>query len=118
MQGYKSALVCYYSEHHLSLDPDMNAYIDEFMHGYKKTIADKKSRGVMSLKEGKSPISFSGYVEICKTLCQIHPIGKQHTWLEGVFGWTFMIFCWNLMGRSHSIGKIMLQHIDWRGIVS
>ena len=25
-----------------------------------------------------------------------------------------MIFCWNLIARSHSVSNIMLQHMDWR----
>ena len=32
---------------------------------YKRDVASKKRRGIMSQKEGKSPYSLQGYVEIC-----------------------------------------------------
>ena len=62
MQGYKSALVWYYAEKEVIMDKTLNQWCDSFVDGYKKTVASKKSRGVMSATEGKSPLSFSGYL--------------------------------------------------------
>ena len=68
MQGYKSALVWWYTENGFMLDSSINKWCDDFVNGYKKTIADKKQRGVMPIGEGKAPLSFQGYGSICDHL--------------------------------------------------
>ena len=60
MQGYKSALMWLYEQSSIHIPMDINSYLNEFLQGYKKSIAEKKSKGVMSITEGKSPISFKG----------------------------------------------------------
>jgi hypothetical protein len=42
-----------------------------------------------------------------------HPTGQKGSWEWMWFGWAFIIFLWNLMARSCSIGNIMLQHLRW-----
>ena len=44
MQGYKSAIAWFYGEKGLSLEPTLNSWCDNFINGYKKTVADKKWR--------------------------------------------------------------------------
>ena len=46
---------------------------------------------VMLLFAGKSPISFAGYKAISMELMLIQPEVRKFTWLEGVFGWPFMV---------------------------
>ena len=91
----------------------MDSWIDAFIHGYKKSVADKKSRGVMSITEGKSPLSFCRFVRICSFFVSVPNSTKYLTWHLIMFGWLFMVLCWNLIGRSNTVGNIMLQHIDW-----
>ena len=40
MQRYKSAIVWYYAEKGQTLDPLLNSWCDNFINGYKKTVAD------------------------------------------------------------------------------
>ena len=54
MSEYKSALAWLYCEKRLKLGAELNCYIDDFVKGYKKQIAEKKLRGVMKLNKGKS----------------------------------------------------------------
>jgi len=114
MQSYKSALLWWYTENKINIDPKINEWIDTFISGYKKTVADKKARGVMSISEGKSPITYAGFCTIVKYLMELQPHGRRNTWAEGIFGWCFLSLSWNLMARSHSVGNIMLQHIEWK----
>jgi len=114
MQGYKSALVWYYGEKGQSLESSLNSWCDNFINGYKKTVADKKLRGVMAISEGKAPLSFSGYIHICRFLVNLVP-SSIFNWQLIMFAWLFMVFCWNLIGRSNTVGNIMLQHMDWGG---
>ena len=114
MQGYKSALVWYYGEKGQSLESSLNSWCDNFINGYKKTVADKKLRGVMAISEGKAPLSFSGYSHICRFLVNLVP-SSIFNWQLIMFAWLFMVFCWNLIGRSNTVGNIMLQHMDWGG---
>lgn len=37
------------------MDVEVDTWLNKFISGYKKIIADKKQRGVMAVKEGKSP---------------------------------------------------------------
>ena len=62
MAGYKSALVWLYSEKRLKLGAELNSYIDDFIKGYKKQVAEKKHRGVMKINEGKSILPFEGEI--------------------------------------------------------
>jgi len=114
MQGYKSALVWHYAEKGQTLDPLLNSWCDNFINGYKKTVADKKSRGVMAITEGKAPLSFSGYSHICRFLATLTPT-PMFNWQLIMFSWLFMVLCWNLIGRSNTVGSIMLQHMDMGG---
>ena len=49
------------------------AWLDSFIQGYKKTVTDKKAYGVMEIKEGKSPIAFSGHCFLSKVLMTLKP---------------------------------------------
>jgi len=60
MQGYKSAIMWLYKEKNVTMDTKIDNWLNDFIQGYKKTIATKKEKGVMSITEGKSPLSFSG----------------------------------------------------------
>jgi hypothetical protein len=108
MQGYKSALIWWYAEKKLKLDQAQNDWIDNFIKGYKKIVADKKARGVMSISEGKSALSFGGYLYISKTMMTLKPVHRKYTWMEGIFAWSFMTLSWNLIARANSVGNIML----------
>jgi hypothetical protein len=72
--GYKSALKNHYSSRHVSFtcpnlprdETSLDVWGDEFIKSYGNLIADKKMRGVIPAKEGKSEISFSGYEKLNK----------------------------------------------------
>ena len=91
MQGYKSALKWYYDEKGIEFASDIDKWLDNFIQGYKKIVSEKRRRGIMPITEGKSPISFSGYRCIAETFMLMRPIARKHTWLEGIFGWAFMV---------------------------
>lgn len=114
MQGYKSALQWYYWENgKLTIDNDTNMWANKFIEGYKKTIAEKKAKGIMSITEGRSSLSYSGYNAICHAMMTMQPIGRRFTFSEGLFAWPYMILSWNLMSRCGNIAGIMLEHMDW-----
>lgn len=114
MQGYKSALKWYYEEKKVTMEAEVDRWLDTFVHGYKRIVADKKERGVMSITEGKSPFDFKSYKLLATKMLKTEPQSKKFNWAEGIFSWAFFIFCWNLMCRSASVGKIMFQHCDWK----
>jgi hypothetical protein len=95
------------------MDTQTDTELDDFIHGYKKIVALKKTRGVMEVREGKSALSFTGYVALATSMMKLSPSGHKFPWMEGIFSWSFLVLSWNLMSRSINIGSIMLQHIDW-----
>lgn len=68
----------------------------------------------MSIKEGRSKLSFPGYNSICEHLMKTKPQQKRNRWAEGIFGWVFMTLCWNLMSRGENVRSVMLKHFDWK----
>jgi hypothetical protein len=74
MQGYKSALKNYVEHIRKSQfigegeagsnKVTLDAWCDNFINGYTRKVADKKTKGIMKVKEGKSEISFSGYIAL------------------------------------------------------
>jgi hypothetical protein len=113
MQGYKSALVWYYKEKKVDFPVSLGQTIDNFITGYKKQIADKKLNGVMKTSEGKLPLSFTSYSDICFHLATLKPTGRKSPFNEGIFGWSFMVLCWNMIARSISVSSLMLEHFGW-----
>jgi hypothetical protein len=41
---------------------------------------------------------------------KLKPIGRNVS--SGLFGWTFIVFAWNMIARSISVSQIMLEHIS------
>jgi len=64
------------------MDPSTNDWIDTFVKGYKKVVADKKNRGVVQIQEGKSGLSFQGFNIMCETICSLAPTGGKFTYQE------------------------------------
>ncbi len=64
------------------------------MAGYKRLVAELKQNGEMSMKEGKSPLTFEGYRFIAKTA-----VSQQRDFQLGSFAWLFLLLCCNLMAR-------------------
>jgi hypothetical protein len=58
--GHKSALVWWYAEKNMTMDPALNASLNRLISGYKKVVADLKQTGVMNAFEGKQALSFQG----------------------------------------------------------
>lgn len=114
MQGYKSALLWYYTERGVTMNAADNKWINDCVKGYKKSIAKKKAEGVMSVTEGKSRLTFAGYCAICKEMMHLRPEGTKNRFAQSTFAWSFMTLSWNLMARCNSVNSIMLQHIDWK----
>jgi hypothetical protein len=80
---------------------------------YKRDVGDKKRRGVMKQKEGKTPYNLQGYITICKSLMGLSPQGNATTWNEGLFGSLFTKLSVNTIGRSDNIDDLLLKNIDW-----
>jgi hypothetical protein len=68
----------------------------------------------MKIQEGRSPITFIGYNLLSRQILIHQPIGRSASWQQSIFAWPFLIFCWNLLARSCSVGEIMLAHMHWK----
>ena len=61
VSGYKSAILSYYEKMRIVISADTKHAFQEFFNGYKRKIGELKQDGEMTSKEGKDPLSFSGY---------------------------------------------------------
>ena len=64
----------------------------------------------MPLREGKDALNFSGYRLLCH-----HATKATVDFPRAIFGWCFLIFCWNLMARCSMVSGVMFCHLDWIG---
>jgi len=132
VSAFRSALKWYYKINKMSFacyedllpenveNSTMEQEVSRIINGYKNIVGDKKNDGVMSVKEGKSEISFAGYEVLCMTALALTPTknsdnsGVKNTFSEGLFAWAWLTLQWNLMGRSQNVDDIMLEHCDWK----
>ena len=111
ISGYRAALIYEMKERKKAIPQGTLDELNRFMSGYKRKIAELKEKGEMSMGEGKAPIPFSAYRILAKKALEaIHDIQ------QGMFSHTYLLLCWNLMARSHSVAKICLQHIGWEEV--
>jgi len=131
MGGYKSALAWYikvirgldvksweqYQPGEFNTNQSLDSILDQVVNGYKKTVADKKRRGVMSATEGKSCITNTGFTEIvrgCRRIAEGNnpSLAKYNA---SVFAAAWVLLQWNLVSRSISVEDLQLEHLDWEG---
>jgi len=117
-QNYKSALKWWHEYTNADFDkvggtfpPEVDKAINTQILTYKRDVASKKRRGIMSHKERKSPYSLQGYVEICTYFMKMRPISIRYTWMEGLFAQLFTKLSVNTIGRSDNIDDLLLEHI-------
>ena len=113
MQGYKSALKWLYEEKRIVFPSEMDMMLDNFIAGYTRKVAEKKQLGIMSISEGKAPVSFSGFCYLCKVLMCLIPHFNLYPWKISIFGWSFETMSWNILGRCSNVNSLMLEHMDW-----
>ena len=111
LQGYKSALKKYYVENSIVLERNIDQELDHFIKNYKRLIADKKARGIMNIHEGKSEISFSGYISLADGLRKTKPDGVKGSLSDSMMAWPYFVISWNLMCRPNNVASLMLENV-------
>ena len=92
---------------------DVDVALKKAIATYKRDIGDKKRRGIMKQKEGKTPYNLNGYIEICKRFMAFKPKGNATTWNEGLFASLFTKLSVNTIGRSDNIDDLLMTNIGW-----
>jgi len=119
-QNYKSALKWWHEHDDVGKNKvgcawpaDVEQVINKQIRSYKRDIGQKKRRGIMPQKEGKSAYNVTGYIAICNYFNQIRPYGHNFTWMEGIFSQLFTKLSVNTIGRSDNIDDLLLSNIGW-----
>ena len=120
-QNYKSALR-WWHEHNDPIFKDkvgfpwpesVNMAVKQQIASYKRDVGEKKRKGIMRKKEGKSAYNLIGYITINQYLNRIRPRGHQGTWMEGIFAQLFHKLDMNTIGRANNVDDILLTNIRW-----
>ena len=77
------------------------------MSGIQRTIVNDKITRGESLNEGKRPMSFSVYENMCKNLYK----GDDDEYL---FAHEFLIMEWNLMAGADNCINMHVNHVQWQ----
>jgi hypothetical protein len=109
VRSYKSALVWYYKENKLIIDPHVDQGLETLLKGYRRRVADLKLEGKMNIFEGRYHLTYDGYCLIASALFKAEPFSTM------LFGWPFIVLQWNLIARSATVGGIMMEHVGWEG---
>jgi hypothetical protein len=107
VRQYKSALVWYYKENKLPLQPEVNQSLETLLNGYKRRVSDYKLDGKMPVFEGKYHLTFDGYCLLANTLF------KSEVTSQMLFGWPFLVLQWNLIARTATVSGMMMEHVGW-----
>ena len=107
MKGYRAAIMYYYKSKFVIVDERLRRTMDSFMKGFKRNIASLQQEGHMKIRQGKSPITFQGYVSLAKKFYSLRAVEY--------FAAPFFVLLWNLMCRSETVGKLHLKYITWEG---
>jgi hypothetical protein len=107
VRAYKSALVWYYKEHKLIMDPAVHQGLETLLNGYQRRVAGFKHSGKMPVFEGKYHLTFDGYCLIAAALMKAEPFNQM------LFGWPFLVLQWNLIARSATVAGMMMEHVGW-----
>ncbi|ETV73046.1 hypothetical protein H257_12083 [Aphanomyces astaci] len=110
VNGYKSAIKFLYKESSMEVSSEVDSTLSAFSDGYKRHVAQMKQNGTMSINEGKSPVSFSGFVFLAAKALGNVSVHNQYLNVH-----CFLLFSWNLMARAASVGSIRYDHISWNG---
>jgi hypothetical protein len=72
-----------------------------------------KQRGLIKSTEGKLPLPFAGYRLIVQKFYTMHPNLRDMSWSQGIFGWMYTVWSWNLMARSVTTADLHFSHLSW-----
>ena len=109
VRAYKSALVWYYKEHKLIIDPLIDQGLETLLRGYRRRVANLKLEGKMAVFEGRYHLTYDGYCLLANALYKTQPFSTM------LFGWPFLVLQWNMLARSATVGGVMMEHIGWEG---
>ena len=103
---YKTALVWYYNEHNVIIEPATNRRLELLLTGYRRDLADLKLSGQVPLVEGKLHLTFAGYHLLAVALLQLSS-GQM------LFAWPYLVLQWNLIARATTVASLMMEHVGW-----
>jgi len=115
MNQYISAIKFYHKEEASvdsakELSSDANSFLNDFLAGWKRIVADKRNCGEMKMHEGKTPLEFASYSKLCEAAlfaAEERSVGSHYLHL-------FVVLCWNLFARSCSVANIRTGHFMWK----
>lgn len=100
--AYYSALKFEYSERKIPFNASVD--VQQFLDGFQNTVAQAREDGQLPTFEGKQPLSM-------KAFRQIAIFGLKGK--ECFYAHLYLVLCWNLMGRTTSIGSLHYANIGW-----
>ncbi len=100
--SYYSALKFQYSERKIAWNGTIE--LQNFLDGYQNKVAQARETGILPTFEGKQPLSMKAYSLIASYALRSNECHYAHLYL---------VLCWNLMGRTSSIGALHYSNIGW-----
>ena len=108
VNAYRNSIKNLYRERMAPIDADLECVFQDTMSAYKRRIADLKSKGEMSIHEGKQPMSQFGYHYLVEAA-----VKQNDDFNFYVTCHCFLLLCWNLIARAVSVGSILYDSISW-----
>ena len=88
----------------------VNFFLKDFTDGYRRTVAQKKSDGIMKNIEGKMPLTFPLYVKLCKKSLFVCDTDRS---IMSSYVHLFTTLCWNLFCRSINVKCLRTSNFRW-----
>ena len=94
----------------IALSEEDNEILKSFGRGQKRLIAEQRALGLMPSREGKRPLSVSGYKFLAKKALADNTSENTANLVH-----CFTLLSWNLMARSVSVSDLLWNNIGWDG---
>jgi hypothetical protein len=112
--GYRSAIVHYHLTKGVPVPTELTILMKQLVGGMKRTVARLKKQGIMSIHEGRRELTYAGYRILCSHFIQEKPIGREGSWAQSTFAWSFLTMCWNRMARSNTVAETYITSVEWK----
>lgn len=103
VDGYRSALLYYFTSRGLAVPTILQGDIMEFIKGLKRTIADARRDGTYKENEGMDCLDFIAFSHICQLVASSSEY-EAHA---------FLLLTWNLICRADTTTHLIYGCISW-----
>lgn len=101
ISGARTVIMDLHTSNGFVVSEDIVLGINSILDGYKRVVSELKYSGVLPVKEGKDPLTITGYKSLAKLTV------KVTDFQQSIYAHLYLLFCWNIGARTHNIATML-----------